>query len=86
VIEGKALFGGLRDENNPMVNSEQMRFPYTNGMMSTFALQHEPYLEAGFGITNIFKILRVDYVRRFTYLEHSDIAKWGIRARIKFDF
>jgi len=86
VIEGKALFGGLRDENNPMVNQDQMRFPYTDGMMSTFALQNDPYFEAGFGITNIFKILRVDYVRRFTYLEHSDIAKWGIRFRIKFDF
>lgn len=86
VIEGKALFGGLRDENNPLKNPDQMKFPFTNGQMSTFALSNEPYFEAGFGIMNIFKLLRVDYIRRFTYMDHPEIPKWGIRFRIKFDF
>ena len=37
-------------------------------------------------IENIFKFVRVDLVKRFTYLDHPDVSQWGIRARVKFDF
>ncbi|RXK82961.1 DUF5686 family protein [Filimonas effusa] len=86
VIEGKLLYGTLRDENNPDKNGEQMKFPTTNGVVSTFAMEKTPYFEAGVGIANIFKLVRVDFIKRFTYLDHPEIAKWGIRARVKFDF
>jgi len=31
-------------------------------------------------------VLRVDLVKRLTYLENPDAPDWGIRARVKFDF
>lgn len=86
VIAGKILFGSTRDENNPEKTPDQIKFPTTNGVASTFVLDKQPYFEASVGITNIFKLLRLDFVKRFTYLQHADIPTWGIRGRVKFDF
>ncbi|WP_447639851.1 MULTISPECIES: DUF5686 family protein [Chitinophagaceae] len=86
VIEGKILYGGVRTENDPTKNPDQMRFPTTNGAISTFTLDKKPYVEGGVGIANIFKILRIDYIWRFTYLNHPEIPKSGIRFFMKFDF
>lgn len=86
VIEAKILYGGLRAENNPDKNPGQVKFPLTNGRPGTYTLDSQPYIEAGFAIANIFKLVRVDFIKRFTYLNHPDIPTWGIRARAKFDF
>ena len=37
-----------------------------------------PYMEAGVGIENIFKFLRLDYVWRLTYRDHPHINKHGV--------
>lgn len=86
VIEAKILYGGLRSENDPNKNPEQMKFPLTNGQIQTFSLTNQPYIEAGFAIANIFKLIRIDFIKRFTYLDHPEIPTWGIRTRVKFDF
>lgn len=86
VVEAKILFGGLRPENDPASNSEQIKFPFSNGQLETYSLTNVPYVEGGFGIANIFKLVRVDFIKRFTYLNHPDIPTWGIRVRTKFDF
>lgn len=87
VIEAKILFGGLRAENDPNKNPDAVKFPLTNGKPETFSLTNQqPYIEAGFAIANIFKLVRVDFIKRFTYLNHPEIPTWGIRARAKFDF
>ena len=36
--------------------------------------------------SNIFKVLRVDLVKRFNYLDNPEVSEYGIRARVKFDF
>ncbi|MEO5683034.1 MAG: DUF5686 family protein [Chitinophagaceae bacterium] len=86
VITGKILVGGLRDENNPDKTTDQLKFPVTDGATSTFTLSKEPYVELSAGVANIFKLLRVDVVKRFSYLDHPNVPQWGIRGRIKFDF
>jgi hypothetical protein len=86
VIEAKVLFGGVRDENNPNLNPQLVKYPLTNGQTETYSLGRTPYVEAGFAIANIFKLVRVDFIKRFTYLNHPDIPTWGIRVRSKFDF
>lgn len=45
-----------------------------------------PYMEAGFGISNIFKIIRIDAVRRLNYLDHPNVSKWRIQGQFLFDF
>jgi hypothetical protein len=87
VISGKVLWGGVRDENNPEKNPSTFKFPQDKaGEPTTFTLNKGPYAEINFGIANIFKVVRVDYIRRLSYLNNPDISKWGIRARVKFEF
>jgi len=87
VVSFKALYGGLRNENNPNLQSGLYRFPvYENGAQRTYALGNEPYMEGSVGVGNIFKLLRVDLVKRFNYLNNPEVSEWGIRARVKFDF
>ena len=84
----KVLYGGVRDENNPATNQSVLVFPndYITGSSSTFALNSKPYVEVSVGLANIFKLVRVDLVKRLTYLDNPNISQWGIRTRLKFDF
>ena len=88
VASAKVLFGGIRDENNPTKNPSQVKFPSNSltGVPTTFGLNNKPYIELSVGVANIFKFLRIDVVKRLTYLENPDISKLGIRARARFDF
>ncbi len=87
VFSFKGVYGGLRDNNNPSLNSDIFAWQ-TNmqGEQSSFTFGDKPYMEASAGIANIFKILRVDLVKRLNYLDNPDAPEWGIRARIKVDF
>nr|WP_294790843.1 DUF5686 and carboxypeptidase-like regulatory domain-containing protein [uncultured Mucilaginibacter sp.] len=87
VASFKAIKGGLSDQNNPALNTSLFQFPITStGQPITYALGNEPYMEGSVGVENIFKLLRVDLVRRFNYLDHPQVSQYGIRARIKFEF
>jgi len=87
VFSFKVLTGGLRDENNPDKGASVFKFPTDEmGRPITYTLGREPYMEGSIGIANIFKILRVDVVKRFNYLDHPNISSWGIRARFRLDF
>jgi hypothetical protein len=86
-VSFKILYGGLRDENNPAYDQSLLLFPTTaNGVATTYILNKEPYMEGSVGVGNIFKLLRVDLVKRFNYLDHPVVSEWGVRARVKFDF
>ncbi|MBL4674745.1 MAG: carboxypeptidase-like regulatory domain-containing protein, partial [Mucilaginibacter sp.] len=88
IIDVKALWGGVRSENNPSNDPSLLRFP-TNigaGGVGTYTLGSTPYVEGSVGVGNIFKLLRVDLVKRFTYLDNPGAPEWGIRFFVKFDF
>jgi hypothetical protein len=83
----KALFGSVRDENNPAKTDKVFEFlKDENGVPLTYALNNGPYIEASVGIGNILKLFRVDFVKRLTYLDHPNVQSWGIRTRVRFDF
>jgi len=46
-------------------------------------------MEGSVGITNIFKVLRVDLVKRFTYLDTNEVpflfGKKGLAIRIRLE-
>jgi Family of unknown function (DUF5686) len=86
VIAAKILYGGLRSENNPNDNPNQMLFPTTNGVTSTFTLNGQPYLEASVGIYNIFSFIRIDLIKRFTYLYHPNVSSYGLLFSTNFSF
>jgi hypothetical protein len=87
VASFKGIWGGVSDQNNPNLHPNLYQFPIDgNGRPITYALGNTPYIEGSVGIENIFKFVRVDYVRRFTYLGNSDVARNGIRFLVQFDF
>ena len=46
----------------------------------------EPYMEFGFGISNILNIVTVESIWRLTYRHNADGPLWGIRARFDLNF
>lgn len=86
-ISFKALYGGIRDENNPALHSSLLQYPVgQNGIPETYTLSRAPYTEGGIGIGNIFKIFRVDLVERFNYLNNPNTTRFGIRVSAWFEF
>lgn len=88
VLSVKAVWGGISNDCDPSNgNPALFKFPTTpDGQMHTYTLEQEPYVEGGIGIANIFSILRIDYVRRFNYLDHPEVDKWGIFFSVKVKF
>lgn len=84
----KMVLGSISDENNPDLNSELAPYPRNSGdRQATFALTTTPYMEASFGVSNIFKFLRLDMVKRLTYLDNPQAPKgWALRAMIVIEF
>lgn len=87
VVSAKILFGNLSDNNNPSANPDLFKFPVDNqGAPITFSLEKKPYIEVSAGLDNIFKFIRVDLVKRLTYLDHPNVSGLGVRVRFKMDF
>ena len=92
----KMLVGHLSDRNNPALNkndNDLFVFPTRDGHRTTFTMQgRKPYMELSVGISNIFKVLTVQYVRRLSYNDMPDIyggdklKKNGIRFAVEFKF
>ena len=74
VVTVRGLMGSL-DPSNQNV----MTFPEGLTWMT------KPYAEAGVGIENIFKFIRIDCIWRLAYLDHPNIQKFGIRAGLRFN-
>ena len=46
----------------------------------------QPYMEAGIGVSNVFRVLTLQAVWRLTDLHHPGSSPWGIRAGISVSF
>ena len=83
----RLLYGDVRPENRPENNPRVFLLPTDiDGNPTTFTLERKPYMEASAGVENILNVLRVEYVRRLSYLNHPEIDKGGIRFSVKVDF
>lgn len=75
VISAKSVVGRYKESN-----SQELILPD-----NTFTLS-KPFIEGSIGIENIFKFVRIDALYRLSYLDNPDIVKFGIRAKLQFDF
>ena len=89
VIGFKTLYGDLTDKNNPYKQapgatcSSSLR---ATALPRDFAMGKTPYMELNVGVHNIFKFLRVDYVRRLNYLGLPNVKKnrGEVRVAVRF--
>ena len=70
-VGARMIYGPLSDKNNPELHPEL--FVFNRGVNP---LGDTPYTEVNVGLANIFKIFRIEYVRRLTYLD-NDRAEGG---------
>lgn len=86
VITFKGMYGNLSEKNrpDPLNTGNLYKFPYEND--EYHYLNGKPYMEVAVGIENIFKVLRIDYVRRITYTDLPGIDKHGIRIQFHIQF
>ena len=82
VLSCRGIYGHLSDKNNPEMSDGLFTFPIAD----TRSMGKTPYVEAGIGIENIFKVLRLDYVWRLTYKDSPNIDKSGLRISLHMTF
>jgi hypothetical protein len=86
IVAFKAVFGRLSDTSNPDYQDDLFKFPTDiNGVPLTYSLENQAYIEAGIGLSNIFRVLRVDFIRRFSYLSNPNISETGFRMQFRID-
>lgn len=73
VIETKMVWGKNASANQ-----------FANKESAMYSFGKIPYMEVGFGIENIFKFFRMDFLWRTTYRDHPNIPKFG--AMLGMDF
>lgn len=76
VIGAKAAIGSL----DPKHRAEMELLPFM------YDLSGGPFAEVSFGVENIMKVLRVDMVRRLTYLDHPNTKAWALRLKLNITF
>jgi len=76
------LMGSMSDQNKNLIA------PINSAGESTVKISSldpaRPYVEVGYGIDNIFKSARIDFIHRVTYRDVADISKFGIKISFRF--
>ncbi len=72
---GKFLVGSLSAQNQQMNSAGDVR-PFSG-------LNTKPYVELGYGINNVFKVLRVEAIHRLTYRDMPNVKKFGVKLTLE---
>jgi hypothetical protein len=83
VVCFRALYGHLSRRNDPQYNPDLLEFPAD---VNVQRMSSTPYMELSVGLENIFKFLRVDYVRRLSYRNTPGTDRDGVRIGMHFTF
>lgn len=76
IVEAKGVIGTVSAANKSI-----LLFP-----AGLDELRSKPYLEAGFGFENMFKILRVEALYRMSYLNKPGVHNFGVKFAIQVGF
>ncbi|MFN3405219.1 MAG: DUF5686 family protein [Cytophagaceae bacterium] len=76
VISGRMVYGSLRNRN-----AREFELPSI-----TSDLSQGPFAEAGIGIENIFRVFRIDYIQRLSYLDKPGANRFFIKGTVHLDF
>ena len=83
ILSFRTVIGGLSEENRMMSNFFSL--PDEQGNLPAGA-PTKPYFEYGFGVDNIFKILRIDFIFRGNYLDLPGAERFLIKGGFGFYF
>ncbi len=76
------VFGGMSSRNRSLIAGELQD---DGTELKPGALEYgKPYVEMGYGVENIFKFFRVDFIHRLSYLDKPDVRKFGVLFSVQF--
>ncbi|GAA3945502.1 DUF5686 and carboxypeptidase-like regulatory domain-containing protein [Hymenobacter algoricola] len=79
---GNVLYGGVSTANRQLTPPLS---PEDGQPLPTFqALGRLPYAEVGYGVENIFKVARVDFLHRLTYRNAPEARNFGVKLSLQF--
>lgn len=83
VGEAKILYGGMRQENIDIIVPI---YDVNGNEIEQFGVLKDdlPYVELGYGIENILKVLRVDFFHRLTYTDQPGVRDFGVKIGFQF--
>jgi Family of unknown function (DUF5686)/CarboxypepD_reg-like domain len=76
------ISGGMRESNRNLISQYTPEGEET--LPAGFFTNGKPYVELGYGVENIFKFLRVDFVHRVSYLDNPGARKFGVLFTAQF--
>ena len=76
------LYGALSQKNIDIISPIDLEGNPLPGL--NYLDPHTPYVELGYGIENIFKIIRVDGVHRITYRDNPMAQKFALKFSLQF--
>jgi hypothetical protein len=82
VGSANVIYGGMSAMNRKLISTTTSSGEET--LPAGFLEKGKPYVELSYGVENIFKFLRVDFVHRMTYLDNPDVRKFGVLFSFQF--
>ncbi|MCF0070499.1 DUF5686 and carboxypeptidase regulatory-like domain-containing protein [Dyadobacter sp. CY261] len=78
---GRLFYGSLRNANQSLTTTTDE----SGQKILTFSpLNDKPYVELGYGIDNIFRTGRVDFIHRLTYLDNPNVTPFAVKISFWF--
>ncbi|MFZ6009630.1 MAG: DUF5686 family protein [Bacteroidota bacterium] len=76
------IYGGMDSKNQALIatitSDNQPTLP------AGYLDNGKPYVELGYGVENIFKFFRVDFIHRLSYLDRPEARKFGVFFSFQF--
>lgn len=85
VLVCKSVWGTLSKRNDGSHRDTEAQLLFPEGMSSV----RDPYVEAGFGVENIFRLLRIDCIWRLTHRESvpgQEVQNFAVNISLKLKF
>lgn len=80
---GKAVWGSVTKQNLALLPKTDANGRPVSGFGE---INREPYVEVGYGVENIFRILRVDFIHRLTHLQNPNARPFGVKLQVQLTF
>ncbi len=78
------IVGGMRQSNRDLISALSPDGEET--LRAGSFINGKPYVELGYGVENIFKIFRVDFIHRMSYLDNEGARKFGVLVTAQLQF
>ena len=75
------IVGGMRVENQNLISATT---PDGQETLPSGYFTGKPYFELGYGVENIFRFLRIDFIHRLSYLDNPNARNFGVFFTFQF--